>query len=121
MGFGVDGFGKRRPLIGPLFCCAGCGVFNDWRSDLMGQCRPDYAANVQERDVAVMTPYGRIRGFFVQLFDGPGVNIGDRPGVYHTGKIWRTVSTFLGVPYATPPVDQGRFKVRHGLPHLEGA
>ena len=77
----------------------------------MGMCRPDYAANVQERDISVTTPYGRIRGFYVHLFDGPGVPIGDRPGVYHNGKLWRTISTFLGIPYAMPPVNEGRFKV----------
>lgn len=77
----------------------------------MGTCRPDYASNVQERDISVTTPYGRIRGFYVHLFDGPGVPIGDRPGVYHNGKLWRRISTFLGIPYATPPVNEGRFKV----------
>lgn len=77
----------------------------------MGTCRPDYASNVQERDISVTTPYGRIRGFYVHLFDGPGVPIGDRPGVYHNGKLWRKISTFLGIPYATPPVNEGRFKV----------
>ncbi|EFX72170.1 hypothetical protein DAPPUDRAFT_308571 [Daphnia pulex] len=76
----------------------------------MGTCRPDYASNVQERDISVTTPYGRIRGFYVHLFDGPGVPIGDRPGVYHNGKLWRRISTFLGIPYATPPVNEGRFK-----------
>jgi hypothetical protein len=89
----------------------GCGVFDEWRPDLMGTCRPDYASNVQERDISVTTPYGRIRGFYVHLFDGPGVPIGDRPGVYHNGKLWRRISTFLGIPYATPPVNEGRFKV----------
>lgn len=79
----------------------------------MGQCRPDYAANVQERDISVTTPYGRIRGFYTHLFDGPGVVLGDRPGVYHSGKLWRTVSTFLGIPYAQPPVNEGRFKVSY--------
>lgn len=81
--------------------------------DLMGSCRPDYAANVQERDISVTTPYGRIRGFYVHLFDGPGVPIGDRPGVYHQGKLWRTISTFLGIPYAMSPVNEGRFKVQN--------
>ena len=88
-----------------------CGVFEEWRPDLMGTCRPDYAANVQERDITVTTPYGRIRGFYVHLFDGPGVQPADRPGVYNQGKLWRTVSTFLGIPYATPPINEGRFKV----------
>ena len=91
----------------------GCGVFDEWRTDLMGQCRPDYAANIRERDISVTTPHGRVRGFTVHLFDGPGVVIGDRPGVYHTGKLWRTVSVFLGVPYAMPPVNEGRFKVNN--------
>lgn len=93
---------------------AACGVFEEWRPDLMGTCRPDYAANVQERDITVTTPYGRIRGFYVHLFDGPGVAVADRPGVYHQGKLWRTVSTFLGIPYATPPINEGRFKVNLG-------
>jgi hypothetical protein len=61
----------------------------------------------------VTTPYGRIRGFYVHLFDGPGVPIGDRPGVYHQGKLWRTISTFLGIPYAMSPVNEGRFKVQN--------
>jgi len=89
----------------------GCGVFDEWRPDLMGTCRPDFAANVVDKDVSVTTPYGRIRGFYVHLFDGPGVAIGDRPGPNHYRKLWRTVSTFLGIPYATPPVNEGRFKV----------
>lgn len=74
-------------------------------------CRPDFAANVAEKDVSVTTPYGRIRGFYVHLFDGPGVPIGDRPGANYFRKLWRTVSTFLGIPYAMPPVNEGRFKV----------
>jgi len=88
----------------------GCGVFDEWRPDLMGTCRPDFAANIIDKDVSVTTPYGRIRGFFVHLFDGPGVALGDRPGPNHYRKLWRTVSTFLGIPYATPPVNEGRFK-----------
>jgi len=88
----------------------GCGVYDEWRSDLMGICRPDFAANILDKDVSVTTPYGRIRGFYVYLFDGPGVPIGDRPRPNHFSKLWRTVSTFLGIPYATPPVNEGRFK-----------
>ena len=94
-----------------IFVDLGCGVFDEWRPDLMGTCRPDFAANIIDKDVSVTTPYGRIRGFFVHLFDGPGVALGDRPGPNHYRKLWRTVSTFLGIPYATPPVNEGRFKV----------
>lgn len=86
-------------------------MYDEWRTDLMGTCRPDFAANIVDKDVSVTTPYGRIRGFYVYLFDGPGVAIGDRPGPNHFRKLWRTVSTFLGIPYATPPVNEGRFKV----------
>jgi hypothetical protein len=78
----------------------------------MGTCWPDCASNVQKRVISVTPPYGRIRGFYVHFSDGPEVPIGDRPGVYHNGKLWRRISTLLGIPYATPPVNEGRFKVR---------
>ncbi|XP_065568432.1 neuroligin-4, Y-linked-like [Artemia franciscana] len=87
-----------------------CGVWEEWRPDLMGMCRPEYMQTVQGRDVFVTTPYGKVRGFSVTLYDGPGVHPGNRPGDLHTGKPHKDISVFLGIPYAQPPTEEGRFR-----------
>ena len=57
------------------------------------------------------TNYGRVNGFLVYLYDGPRVPEFDRPGFANVDKIKATVSVFLGIPYAQPPVKEARLMV----------
>lgn len=49
--------------------------------------------------------------FQVYLYDNPDPNSGYRPWLTPVERIQGEVSTFLGIPYARPPVLEGRFKV----------
>lgn len=86
------------------------GVLAGWRSDLQGKMRPD---SLQlDRDVYVQTSYGQVQGFKTYLYDNPDPLSGYRPGQTPVERVQGVVHTFLGVPYAQPPVNEGRFKVR---------
>ena len=79
-----------------------------------------------EEFVTVSTLYGNVVGRIVYLCDGPGKPLRDRPlpaqyqvsgspTGYHTIRsFWKNVTTFLGIPYARPPIREYnlRFKVR---------
>ena len=82
------------------------GVLGGWLPELQGECRP--GCENLERDVTVNTNYGRVNGFYVYLYDGPRVPLYERPGKAHTDKVKAKVSVFLGIPYAMPPVGDGR-------------
>ena len=54
-----------------------------------------------------------MQGFYVYLYDKPGVRHNERPvnKPIHQQRYIMNVSTFLGIPYAKPPLLEGRFKV----------
>ena len=76
---------------------------------LQGECRP--GCENLPRDITINTNYGRVNGFLVYLYDGPRVPEFDRPGVANVDKIKASVSVFLGVPYAQPPIGEARLMV----------
>lgn len=82
-------------------------MLGGWRPDLQGKKRLE--SEHRQRDVIVMTPYGQIQGFNVYLFDNPFPDF--RYEASYIDKIQGTVSVFLGIPYALPPINEGRFKV----------
>nr|XP_018906011.1 PREDICTED: acetylcholinesterase [Bemisia tabaci] len=84
------------------------GVLGIWRPDLQGKKRPGW--NELERDIIVETNYGQIQGFKVFLYDNPDPKDGYRPGMTPVEHIKGNVSVFLGIPYALPPIGDGRFK-----------
>nr|CAD7263000.1 unnamed protein product [Timema shepardi] len=84
------------------------GVLRGWRPDLQGKQRPD---SLQlPRDVTVTTTYGQVQGFKVYLYDNPDPKSGYRPGQTPVERIQGEVTVFLGIPYALPPIQEGRFK-----------
>ncbi len=85
-------------------------MLGGWLPELQGECRP--GCENLPRDVHINTNYGRVNGFLVYLYDGPRVPEFDRPGVANVDKIKATVSVFLGVPYAQPPIGEARLMVR---------
>lgn len=87
------------------------GVLAGWRPDLQGRQRPD-SINL-ERDAYVTTSYGQIQGFKVHLYDNPDPKSYFRPGQTPVERIQGNCSVFLGIPYAQPPIREGRFKVRY--------
>lgn len=84
-------------------------MLNGWRPDLQGRQRQE-SLNL-ERDVKVSTSYGQVQGFYVNLYDNPLPESGFRPEQIHIERITGTVSVFLGIPYALPPINEARFKV----------
>lgn len=89
------------------------GVLAGWRTDLQGRQRPD-SINL-ERDAYVTTSYGQIQGFKVHLYDNPDPKSYFRPGQTPVERIQGNCSVFLGIPYAQPPIREGRFKVRYNI------
>lgn len=83
------------------------GILGGWREDLQGKERPD-SKNFRDRDVIVNTNYGQVQGFKVQLYDDP--NARHRPWNLAVERVTKNVDVFLGIPYATPPTKEGRFK-----------
>ncbi|XP_059481006.1 neuroligin-2 isoform X2 [Neocloeon triangulifer] len=86
------------------------GILAGWRSDLQGRQRPDSINLVNDRDVYVTTPFGQIQGFKVHLYDNPDPHSYFRPGQSPVERVQGNCSVFLGIPYAQPPVREGRFK-----------
>ncbi|XP_063585263.1 uncharacterized protein LOC134762648 [Penaeus indicus] len=91
------------------------GVLDHWRPDLQGQQRPSETPgiNLPLADLFVTTDSGKVQGFYVYLYDKPGVRPADRPvqKPIHQQRHIMNISTFLGIPYARPPIEEGRFKV----------
>ncbi|KAG8232918.1 hypothetical protein J437_LFUL011027 [Ladona fulva] len=84
------------------------GVMAGWRPDLQGRQRPDWQS--LDRDIQVSTSYGQVQGFKVYLYDNPDPDSGFRPGQSPVDRVQGTASVFLGIPYAVPPLREGRFK-----------
>ncbi|XP_020287923.1 neuroligin-4, X-linked isoform X2 [Pseudomyrmex gracilis] len=83
------------------------GILAYWRKDLQGRERAD-SKNFRDRDVYVSTNYGQIQGFKVQLYDDP--NVRHKPYNRVVERVTKDVTVFLGIPYAMPPTQEGRFK-----------
>uniref|UniRef100_A0A8D8YR27 Neuroligin-2 n=1 Tax=Cacopsylla melanoneura TaxID=428564 RepID=A0A8D8YR27_9HEMI len=86
------------------------GVLGGWRTDLQGKLRPDSFNLNTNKDLFVKTSYGPIQGFKVNLYDNPHPEYSVRPEFNPVERVQGTVSAFLGIPYALPPVDEGRFR-----------
>ncbi|XP_063375509.1 cholinesterase [Cydia amplana] len=84
------------------------GVLGGWREDLQGRERRD--SRMLKRDIFVNTNYGQVQGFKVHLYDNPDPDSGYRPWLTPVERIQGEASVFLGIPYARPPVLDGRFK-----------
>jgi len=85
-----------------------------WRPDLQGKQRPESLEQFK-RDgyVYVTTSYfNKVQGFKVNLYDNPDPKSGYRPGLTPVDRILGTTTVFLGIPYAMPPVRDGRFRVK---------
>jgi neuroligin len=118
-GVGVGGIGGRfhgnRPEDDPNYQSTPFpqpGILAGWRSDLQGRQRPDSINYANDRDVYVTTPVGQIQGFKVHLYDNPDPYSYFRPGQTPVERVQGNCSVFLGIPYAQPPIREGRFKVR---------
>lgn len=82
------------------------GVLGGWRSDLQGRERTD--SKQLEQNVIVHTQVGDVQGFKVYLYDHPEAR--HRPWSLPVERVTASVNVFLGIPYAQPPVKEGRFK-----------
>lgn len=85
------------------------GILAGWRTDLQGRNRS--GAEFLDKYVTVNTAQGEIHGFLVYLYDNPDPLSGYRPDPHRVDRILRNTSVFLGIPYAQPPINEGRFKV----------
>lgn len=87
------------------------GVLGQWRPDLQGKERADSKQQQQQQDVFVSTKYGQVQGFKVLLYDNPLPESGYRPFQTPVERKQGEVAVFLGIPYAAPPINEGRFRV----------
>lgn len=76
---------------------------------MQGKERPD--SKQLERDISVSTKYGQVQGFKVHLYDDPLPEHGYRPFQTPVERKQAEVAVFLGIPYAAPPINEGRFRV----------
>ncbi|ENN74137.1 hypothetical protein HUJ04_012782 [Dendroctonus ponderosae] len=98
--FSYDRQGNSQPILP--------GVLGGWREDLQGK-RRDQTKELN-RDVFVRTTHGEVQGFQVYLFDNPNPDSLYRPGAEFIERQMGISSVFLGIPYAQPPINEGRFK-----------
>ncbi|XP_078046970.1 carboxyl ester lipase-like protein Gli isoform X1 [Augochlora pura] len=82
------------------------GILGGWREDLQGKERAD--SKSLDRDVIVTTAYGQVQGFKVYLYDDPQAR--HRPWSLPVERVTKHVNVFLGIPYAMPPIREGRFR-----------
>ncbi|XP_066595537.1 cholinesterase isoform X2 [Prorops nasuta] len=82
------------------------GILGGWMENIQGKERRD--SKSYERNIFVMTQYGQIQGFKVELYDNP--NSRHVPYSVAVERPTKFVDVFLGIPYAMPPTKDGRFK-----------
>lgn len=85
------------------------GILAGWRPDIQGKQRP--GTPLQTPHVLVKTTHGQVQGFIVDLYDNPDPESTYRPGTESIERVTGTTAVFLGIPYAQPPIIEGRFKV----------
>lgn len=86
-------------------------MLEKWRPDLQGRERPDSKQLDINRDIVVNTKFGDVQGFKVHLYDNPLPESGYRPFQTYVERKQGEVAVFLGIPYAAPPINEGRFRV----------
>jgi hypothetical protein len=93
------------------------GVMARWRPDLQGKLRPESLEQFKKDGYVYVTTsyFNKVQGFKVNLYDNPDPKSGYRPGLTPVERILGTTTVFLGIPYALPPVKEGRFKVRSSV------
>ena len=66
-------------------------------------------------NVRVSTDTGTVQGFYVYLYDRPGLRPEEWPVTkpLDLQRPYLNVTVFLGIPYAQQPVNEGRFKVTY--------
>ncbi|XP_071441168.1 cholinesterase isoform X1 [Hetaerina americana] len=84
------------------------GILAGWQPELQGRKRPD-SLNL-DINVLVSTNYGQVQGFKVYLYDHPDPSVGFRTAHSPVDRVQGVALAFLGIPYAMPPVAEGRFK-----------
>lgn len=71
---------------------------------------PPYLRPARTWTFSKASSFELVQGFKVKIYDGPLVPLPARPGVASVDKVQAVISSFVGIPYAKPPVNEGRFR-----------